>query len=266
MVDFKFFDQLKSLISDINLRIKVDFSQFIHINVDQRQINIDFSNATSEELKRALTAAPELNKLIKPKDLIELPEFQQRISEIKSIQEEAKEKPLINFISTKLPKHDISLWISALLVRKSFLEGDRQKVAEIKEQMRTFAGQRGANIANICNAGYLETHIIPLYDHLVKEPKDQGLFERIYESIINDHVFAVFVHQQSNESELREEIIRKIGKIKLYGWDKVYIHAIGYENVKKAKQAVLNVRKENKEIQSAEETSSDIHLKITLNI
>ena len=144
--------------------------------------------------------------------------------------------------------------------------GEMDRVADIKKQIVTNAGQRGANIANLCNQGYLSSHIIPLYDHLVTKFQNQQEFDELYERIVVDHIFVVFVSKIKSELELTQEISEKIAMVKQYGWNKVHIHALSYDNVRIARKAIDRVTAGSKIINDVQIKEDSTHLSATIFI
>ncbi|MEP7166901.1 MAG: hypothetical protein ABI758_02910 [Candidatus Woesebacteria bacterium] len=158
------------------------------------------------------------------------------------------------FVMSCIPQRDRSLWMSALILRRQFkLMGNKEEVWRIKGDMSR-SSSRGKNIANLCTAGYLESHIIPLYEHVVNEKHDEQQFIDIYSMIVSDFPFAVFVSQLRSDTEINAEIVEKIETVGQYGWKMVKVHGIGEENVKKIQRVVLQVQDEKK----AEIISTDV--------
>lgn len=262
------FKNLRTLIEGgVNISFLNKATNNIHIDQSTKTIELDLSKLTSKQIQEISEHfIPAIKEVLSQSDdfLIEEPKSEKQIQQIDSFANSKKNKKYIAFVTEQLPPQDVTLWISALMLRDKFEEGNSEKVRKIKKQMIQYAGPRGRNIANICNGGYLESHIIPLHEHLVGDQTNKKLFEEIYELIVNDHIFAIFVSQRSTEENLKTEILSKIRKIKSYGWNKIHIHGIGKENVKMVKSVVLSLSEEVEEINDIIEVSDSSHIKVTL--
>lgn len=267
----KLVDILSKLESLIKIGDGNSFSVFNKfINIENKTINIDLSNANEDQLKKIQELiAPELVKAIKISDDGHLIEENSVKDDIKLIEESSSKKSLQNslsFIEEKLPKKDVSIWHSALILREQHESGKKEKVRILKQQMISNSGQRGANIANLCTTGYLESHLIPLHKHLVEELGNETEFQRQYELIVEDTIFTVFCSIIDTNEELEKEIVEKIDIVKKYGWDRVYVHAIGQSNVKNVKIAIENIKKICEKIKDIKEISDNEHIVITIFI
>lgn len=267
----KLVDILSKLESVIKIGDGNKFSIFDKfINIENKTININLKEANKEELKQIKEIlAPELERAIESSDSGHLIEETGVKDDIKLIEESSSKKSIqkeLTFIEEKLPKKDVSIWYSALILKEQHEAGEKEKVRLLKQQIIVNSGQRGANIANLCTTGYLESHLIPLYKHLVEELGNEAEFIRQYEVIVEDTILTVFCSIIDKPEELEKEIIEKINRVKDYGWDRVYIHAIGQSNVKNVKIAVDNIKKNCEKVKDIKEISDNEHIVITIFI
>lgn len=173
---------------------------------------------------------------------------------------------LTQFVIQNLPKKDQAIWLAALIIREHFDKDERTVVSQLKKDIVTRYPGKGGNIANLCTTGYLENHIVPLHDYLVKESSDERKFLEIYDTIVNELPYAVFSSRTKSLETLVEEILGKIKEVSKYGWRKVSVHGIGEENVKKIKQAMIEVESEcEQEISTTIEADNRL-IKITFHL
>src|SRR5260221_403756 len=247
---------LKSLIG------KVHFSNVIQINShnDNRQITLNVTvpigaNISTESIEKFRAA---FQKLVADKNINFLATTSNTTDTLQLIADYEKstdDRDLRKFIKEKLPSKDKSLWFSALILRQKFSQGEVDTVNHLKREMNSANPPRGGNIANLCSAKYLESHILPLYQFLVEENKNQQLFLEIYETIVLEFPFAVFVSQHRSDKAIKEEIMKKITTVKKYGWKKVAVHGIGEENVRKIMRVTVEIETEN----TLEISSTDVN-------
>jgi hypothetical protein len=87
-----------------------------------------------------------------------------------------------NFVQAIIPKQDRSLWLTASILR-SDNSSNPTVVERIKYDLRQKAGERGNNIANLCSTDYLKDEIIPTYNSLPEEGREEA-FADYYESLV----------------------------------------------------------------------------------
>lgn len=103
---------------------------------------------------------------------------------------------------------------------------------------------------------------MPLYKFLVSEKGNEQLFLTIYETIVMEFPFAVFVSQGRGLKDLQSEVKTKIDMVRNYGWKKVSVHGIGESNVKKIMEIAMEIQKENKDLKSVDISSFESQGKI----
>lgn len=211
------------------------------------------------------TLAEVLTEVIKTSSggyILPTPESKETLGLISGYEEKADSDKAKKFAEEKLPPYDRSLWLSALVLRSEFSKGNVETVGRLKREMSLAAPGRGNNIANLCSANYLETHIMPLYEYLVTEKNDSPLFLKIYETIVTEFPFAVFMSLGRSGVDVKDEIVSKIRQVKKYGWNKVSVHGIGESNVAKIREIIPEVEKTCSEIDTTDLSSYDSKGKI----
>lgn len=224
----------------------------INSNNDNRQLHLHFHLPNDKKIPKGQIA--EATKIIRDILIQEkgflgtTPQSKVNLQLIDEYSKKDKDIELRKFIQKNLPQKDRSIWYSALILKEQFSKGDKNEVNRLKTEISISNPGRGANIANLCSANYLESHIIPLYKFLVDERRNEQLFLKIYETIVTEFPFAVFVSQEKSLKDLQSEVKTKIDMVKKYGWKKVSVHGIGEKNVKKIMKITMEIQKENKDL------------------
>lgn len=260
-LDLNVFNKLKSLTRDIKSIIKINSDN------DNRTINLTINVTNTADIKTIETTRKALKELIG-----DSPKFQ--FSNEKTIESrklidgylgDNSDDPLRIFIRTNIPLQDQSIWYSALILRDEFNKGHNEVVSKLKQQLISSRMDRGRNIANLCSAGYLETLIMPLYE-AAKEKDDINVFNRIYETIVVEYPFAVFVSSNRPYQEIKDEVTNKVKHVKSYGWKKVSIHGIGEENVKTIQKIAVEIQDECPEIINTDIVSQGKIITVSITI
>lgn len=170
------------------------------------------------------------NKLLELKSsglLKELTEFQRN---------KGTDQKVLDFFEDIIPEEDMEALESSLYLRRKFLQ--RKDVKNLKDDLRSRFGDRGANIANLCTAGYFENFLMPLFNSSKVD------FKNIYDVVVSKSAIAIFVHNQMNDTVIAREIKFKLQISKKYGIKFLHIHGIGEQNITTIKKCI----RENKEI------------------
>lgn len=163
------------------------------------------------------------------------------IAEIKRNEEKPANQALLSTLREIVPATDIPIIRASLFLRKK-LEEKKKPLPDLKDQILLKYGQRGARVSNLISAGYYEELIIPIYN---KMKIDAGFtrkdFENIYETIIVESAYAVFVNAACATKALRKLIYKKIVSNKRYARNSVNIHGLGKNNVDKIEAVIGNL-------------------------
>lgn len=154
---------------------------------------------------------------------------------IHEISELSTDKELLTYFEGKIPQSDIPILRACLFIKDLHERGE--PVEDYLSDVRYRYGQHGANIANLCSAGYFETYIKPMYEELSTRPNFEAhMFTENYKLVVDTAPFAVFVSRTDSLAQLQTQIIQKIEFNRLYGLRKINIHGIGRENVQKIEE------------------------------
>ena len=165
------------------------------------------------------------------------------LQDFKQIDSSPESQELIAFFKGKIPASDIealrqSVYVNAVQERGS----DIQK---LKGDIVTRYGNRGRNICLLYSAGYFTSQIKPLYQEMISQPDfSPDDFNTIYERIVNESPYAVFINREMSSETAEREVRDRINVAKKYGVKYLNIHGIGEENVSKIKYILEKLRPE----------------------
>lgn len=257
------FSLLKSLIDKFNFIS----GNKVNSGNDNRQYNLHFylpdnKVPPKEQIQEATKIIKGFLAKENGKFLGSTPQSQTNLNLIGQYNEEDKDLEIKKFIQKNLPLRDRSIWYSALILREQFSKGNKDEVNRLKTEMSISNPERGGNIANLCSAGYLESHIIPLHKYLVVEKCNESLFFKIYETIVAEFPFTVFVSSERTPKDIKSEVETKIELVRKYGWERVSVHGIGEANVKKIMEIAMELQKDNKNLKTVDISSFESQGKI----
>lgn len=267
-----FLDGLKGLFKDA---IKIDLRNLvnIHINVnsgntttgDKKDSSIDAFMVSADgkrlEIDPAKLTVPQQNhfkKILKESVLNEdyslIEETSQNLlQEFWQVDSSAANQELLKRLRTHIPVDDFKALRASLLLRARYLStGD---IGYLKEDIIRMYGKRGGVIANMCTAGYFEEMIVPILNGIEGRPGfTEEAFNRLYETIIAEHGFALFVTASMTAKKVEKAVGEKIETNKRYGLGYVSIHGIGKANIKKIRQSVENLLPQYPTLEKTAET------------
>lgn len=134
-----------------------------------------------------------------------------------------KNKDTLDFFEKILDKDDYSALKMAYFIKNEMQTG--HKVFEYKKDIRDRFGERGANIANLCSAGYFEEEFKPLYEASKED------FNGYYELAVGKKARALFIHSGMGYNEINEQFSRMVDKALRYHMKDFRVHALGEQNV-----------------------------------
>lgn len=269
-----FLEKLKEI---IKLDFKIDLRQFFHINIvvnknlpaiqidDQSKtltVNLDHSQ-TKEKITPAIKDA-----VLKEQMLLMEQSMEQMIDEVKKSESNVDNIKLIEKLKEFIPPADIPIIRAALYLKKKYRDRD-PGVQRLKEDIVERYGDRGRKIANLCTAGYFENQILPLLQALqTGEKVDKTRFQEMYDIMILQSGFAVFVHAFMTKDRLKKTLLEKIDSNLKYGMKVLHIHGIGKENVKNIRRTVDEILAEHEDAISKinDDAIGDVlYIKLALN-
>lgn len=257
------FDKLKNLF-DIDIEIKDlvnihinknDYSKKYEYHGETKVLSINLEKLSPSEKE---DFKPILKELVEDDKILLEEKSEKLIEDFKSKEKSGDTQSLLKYFEDKIPADDHNVLRAALYLRKHFHE-DRTGVYEFKTDIMRKYGKRGGNICNLCTAGYFETMLKPLYQEMAKDPDfSEEKFLRIYEIIIQESAFAVFVHFGMSSDEVKMGIEEKIKTNLNYGQNFVNIHGIGSDNVEKIRNAITEIESKNPGIRKTIEEKQNI--------
>lgn len=154
-------------------------------------------------------------------------------------------KESINFFKGKIPDTDLKI-LKASYYLKHLLK-EKKPTQETKEGIVKIHGNKGNSISNLCTAGYFESYIRPLYETMSSAPSfEREKFLKVYEDIIENAPFALFVRKNATEALIEKEISDKIKTMDKYGITTLNIHGIGRQKIKAIRVALENIEQSGK--------------------
>lgn len=145
---------------------------------------------------------------------------------------------IIEKIKDFIPQDDVRIIRAANHVRRLYKEG-LGGIDRLKEDIGYRWGPRGRNITNLLTAGYFENYIVPILTKKMENPIPSMSRKDIYEVIVNETAFSVFVPRNITIEDLKTKIItQSIRNVEEFSRRYINIHALGARNVKKVNRAV----------------------------
>ncbi len=256
--DITIFDFSRTVLTIDRNNTSEDFS--IRTEGDRTLVNINLQELKKDDLaqvgKILTTAVKKDNQLLLEKGAEEL------LEDFIEKEKDPVNQELLRFFNGKIPSQDFGAFRASLYLKNKFDARDKN-LSEIKRGITEQYGVRGKYICNLCTAGYFEKWIKPLYKQIDTNPdftiKD---FDQIYNIIIMQHAFSVFVHNYMSFDETKKAIEKQINKNKSYGIYVVNIHGIGKGNVRKITKAVEEIETETKVDKTVDERGGVIYIKL----
>lgn len=189
------------------------------------QVNIGELNKTSlKELGQIINKA-----VNKDNGLVIEDNSQKLLQDFQAIDSKSQTQKEIEYFTGKIPQKDLEILRASIYLKSVANKGE--SVHELKADIIARFGERGKNICNLYYAGYFDSQIKPLYDEV--GTSDLLKFNQIYEQIVTESPYAVFIHSGMSDKEVREIVKQKMEIGKKYGIKYLNIHGIGRDNVDK---------------------------------
>jgi len=256
------FDFSKKInIRNLNINIiKNETSDKVKYNEKEKQLSINLHKLNSKEREEIRKS---LNFAVKKEDKILLEnDSEYLIEDIKLKDKDIKNRKILKFFKGKIPPDDYKALRASLYLRSRFREGG-ENISGLKLDIMEKYGERGKNITNLCTAGYFENWLIPLYKEMKKEDDfTNEKFLEIYNIVIRESAFAVFVNRSMSSEQTKDAIMQKMETNSKYGIKFLNIHGIGNHNVNKIKETISEIEKEKKLEKSIEEKQNIIIVRI----
>lgn len=152
-------------------------------------------------------------------------------------------KSQLAFFKGKLKQQDLNLLRTGLYLWH--LRGSNRSEETNKQwkHIHDNNSKRDRRIINLAGADYFNTYFRPLYKELAKDSLDAVKFQAIFDSIIDDMHFVVFVGSEMGVGQVIGEVVEKARKNLQYGVtdEIIYIHAAG-NSVKIVNEAITDLK------------------------
>jgi hypothetical protein len=142
------------------------------------------------------------------------------------------DKNILEFFQGIIPRDDYNALKVSLYLRYEQKMG--KNIYSDKKDIRDRFGERGANIANLCTAGYFENEFYPLFNAAPRE-----LFNEYYELAVGQKARALFIHAGMKKDEIEIAFNEMLEKAVKYHMNDFRIHGLGNQNVSIIKQFFL---------------------------
>jgi hypothetical protein len=244
-----------SFLEKLKQMVKVDINISTNININSNNISTktEYDGATntlslniakfSDEEIRYLGTTTKL-AVLEEGELLLGKDSEEIVESIKMIDNSPDVKSLLNFFKDKIPQEDWNALRAAMFIRKRFemgLSSFDDTYARKGDVIKKY-GTHGKNICNLCTSGYFETMLIPLHAEMKKMPDySADKFLKIFNLIIDEEAFAIFVPGNMSTDEVKTTVEDKIRRNLRYGVNYVSIHGIGKWNVEKIKEAITDI-------------------------
>lgn len=241
-----FLNNLKSI-----FKIKFDLSKLssIHllsdnknsqtINIVKKTININIGSVSPDLIPKLQNA---IKKAVQQEDdlLIE-DDANKLLIDISKVTQNKENTGLVQFFRGKINSKDLEILRAALYIKNVYERGSR--IGDLKDDLIIKYGDRGRNIVNLCSAGYFDTLIKPLYNHMITEPNfTPERFLDTFDKIITYSPFAIFVSSPMDSKELLLAVETRMELNKKYGINYINIHGIGEHNVSKIEELLKSLK------------------------
>ena len=176
---------------------------------------------------------------------------QEDIEALESIEKDRVDETL-DFFSPIISNRYLEILEPALYLRKIWESEDHVPAEEMRRRRKDIAqkfGQISYNIINLCSAGYFDEgrYLRELYNEL-KEEEDwkEGQYQEVFDEIVKNEPFTVFVSREDMTSDVEREIINKISKYQRYtvDIDFVDVRGMGHRNREKVRDAINSIESE----------------------
>lgn len=219
----------------------------VNIDASRKEVVLNESKLSPVESKQLQEYT---RKEFKSKNDILKPEPVKTVLRYQTARTAPDYESFIQYFKEILPPADITILRAALFIHSEFI--NHRDVSYLKAQLLNRYGMRALTISNFLSVGYFDSYIKPMYEEMKRgQNYSHKRFLELYDDIIINSPFAIFVHRQMKEKDLEEHINRKLLNLAKHGMKTLNIHGIGHENVATIKKAIEKAEKRssfNKEI------------------
>ncbi len=256
MTSFSFLEKLKHIINIENVTVNINLISIknncnnitdkYHYSDDDKEVVLYLNNFTDSE-KQFLK--PILHEAIDSGVCLLDEKSKIQTEEIVITERSVNEQSLLSFYKDRIPIEDYTALRASLVLRNRFENhANKREIDKLKSEIVRKYGKRGRNISDHCSAQYFEA-LMNVYKNI---PIDE--FQEIYEGIVGEGAFTLFVSETTTPIIIIQEIVKRINKNNRYGAHGIiFIHGIGHRNIETIKIAIedLSVKYPNIEIRSS---------------
>lgn len=189
------------------------------------QINIgELNKASLKELEQVISEVVNTDNGLVIED-----NSQKLLQDFQAVDSKSQTQKEIEYFTGKIPQKDIEILRASIYLKSVADKGE--SIHDLKADIIARFGERGKNICNLYSAGYFDSQIKPLYEEV--GTSDLLKFSQIYEQIVTESPYAVFIHSGMSDKEVSNVVKQKMEISKKYGIKYLNIHGIGKENVDK---------------------------------
>ncbi len=145
------------------------------------------------------------------------------------------------FFKNLLRKNDYKALLAAKIIKEKFSKNEN--VDDLRDQLWRRYPDRGINISNLYSAGYF-SQFKEIYSELVVHYGGDAnkKFLELFDLFVEGPPDILFVGRTRTREDTHSILDQKAGVCKRYGIKKIRIHAIGRENISKAKFAIAELQ------------------------
>lgn len=173
----------------------------------------------------------------------------------------------LKYFEKIIPAKDIPLLKDCLYLKACHEAGNN--IGSIKQQIWENHGSRGNNMSNLCSAGYFEAWLKPTYETLKNEESEEEakrIFLIIYENLVSELPWTVFVSHLKSDKDVQNEVETKIERNLKYGIRFLNIHGMGKSNVEKILSVLEILAKNRNDIQKSKHEQEKHRIFVRLEI
>jgi hypothetical protein len=245
--------------NNINFTININDNCHNTYNKQSRRFTINPQEIEKGDLKKLLQSCLEEDHPII------LDSTQQLLDDFRAKEKNTHNQQLLKFFEGKIPPVDHAALRASLYLREVFNE--HKDITVYKEQITRKWGERGKNICNLCTGYYFEDLIKPTYEQLVGEGNDKKKFITLYNVIVTETPFAIFINKGMKKAKIKQVIMSKLENLNKYGIKQINVHALGQSTIRRVEEVLGEIKTEKNitfEISYKEQTPQILFYRITI--
>ncbi len=157
-------------------------------------------------------------------------QHQAEVTNVLTFEQHPQIRSVLTFFENKLTPRDFALVRTGIYIRHLHSTNQREEANRQWKAISNNNSNRDKRVIKLASANYFTTYFRPLFNELAQGgPDPEGRFRRLFDDIIDDMRFAIFVSAEMGVGELVGEVMYKAKRNIHYGVrdDVIYIHAAG---------------------------------------